>query len=112
TLLVAKPEAAGVQGLDHLVDRLLAEVRDRVQLRLRLRDQITDGLDAGPLEAVVGPHTELQLLDQDVVHRVGLPGGRAHRSRPYQAGLQSARNTGFAKLYDAVRIGEDRELGD
>jgi len=54
-----------MQGLDHLVDRLLAEVGDRVELALGLRDEVAHGLDPGPLEAVVGAHSELELLDQD-----------------------------------------------
>jgi len=35
------------QGLLDLFDRLLAEVRDRGKLLLGLRDEVTDGLDAG-----------------------------------------------------------------
>src|SRR4051812_14747107 len=46
-LILAQIESARVQGLDDLVDRLLAEVRDRVQLALGLRDEVADGLDAG-----------------------------------------------------------------
>ena len=54
-----------MQRFDHLVDRLLAEVGNRVELRLRLRDQIADGLYARALEAVVGADSKLELLDQD-----------------------------------------------
>src|SRR3954468_6340621 len=68
-LVVAQAQPAGVQGLDHLVDRLAAEVRDRRQLALALGDEVADGLDARALEAVVGAHAELELLDEDVVHR-------------------------------------------
>src|SRR3954453_861255 len=72
-LVVAQAQPAGVQGLDHLVDRLAAEVRDRGQLALALGDEVADGLDPRALEAVVGAHAELELLDEDVVHRaVGL----------------------------------------
>src|SRR5690606_8464991 len=39
-LVLLEVEAAGVQGLDHFLDRLLAEVRDRVQFRARLADQV------------------------------------------------------------------------
>src|SRR3978361_2324729 len=80
-LVVAEVQPAGGQGLDDLVDRLLAEVRDRVELALGLRDQVAHGLDPRPLEAVVGPHAQLELLDEDVVHgargaaRLGRPGG-------------------------------------
>src|ERR1044071_7100125 len=68
--VLAQREAAALERLDDLVDRLLAEVRDRVQLVLGLRDQVADRLDARALEAVVRAHAQLQLLDQDVVHRV------------------------------------------
>src|SRR3712207_179489 len=55
-------QPARVQGLDDLVDRLLAEVGDRVELALGLRHEVADRLDARPLEAVVGAHAELELL--------------------------------------------------
>src|SRR4051795_7664437 len=71
-LVVAERQPAGMQRLDDLVDRLLAEVRDRVELALGLRDEVADGLDAGPLEAVVRADAELELLDEDVVHRARL----------------------------------------
>src|SRR3954453_3530295 len=57
------------EGLDHLVDRLLAEVRDGGELALRLRHEVSDRLDTRPLEAVVRADAELDLLDEDVVHR-------------------------------------------
>src|SRR3982751_6761739 len=66
-LVCLKIEAAGVQGLDHFLDRLLTEVRDRVQFGAGLAHEVADGLDAGALEAVVGAHSEFQLLDQDLV---------------------------------------------
>src|SRR3954470_5483373 len=52
SLVVAQAQPARVQGLDHLVDRLAAEVRDRGQLALALGDQVAHGLDPRPLEAV------------------------------------------------------------
>src|SRR4029450_9213924 len=64
--VVAQVQPAGVQRLDDLVDRLLAEVRDRVELALGLRDEVSDGLDDGALEAVVRADAELELLDEDV----------------------------------------------
>src|SRR5918997_4534839 len=69
--VVAEREPALGQRLDDLVDRLLAEVRDRGQLALGLGDEVAHRLDARALEAVVGPHAELELLDEDVVHRRG-----------------------------------------
>src|ERR1044072_939605 len=52
-------EAARVQGLDHFLDRFLAEVGDRVQLGARLAHQVADGLHPCPLQAVVGADAEL-----------------------------------------------------
>src|SRR3954469_13868332 len=110
TLLVAQVQAARVQRLDDLVDRLLAEVRDRVELALGLRDEVADGLDARPLEAVVRAHAELELLDEDVVHRAGLAAAAAvHRAVAHA--LELAGRAG-AQLLDAVGVGEDRELLD
>src|SRR5205085_12386603 len=80
SLVVAEPESPSVQGLDHLVDRLLAEVRDRVQLRFSLGHKVTHGLDPSPLETVVGAHAQLELLDQDVVHRIRLANRTAARA--------------------------------
>ena len=102
-----------MQGLDHLVDRLLAEVRDRVELALGLGDEVADGLDARPLEAVVGAHAELELLDQDVVHRVGRrDGAPGRRTAADQAGVEHPGGAGVAQLDHAVGVGEDRQLRD
>src|SRR3954463_5456086 len=115
--VVAKVEPALVERLDDLVDRLLAEVRDRGQLALGLGDQVADGLDAGPLEAVVGPHAELELLDEDVVHRAaaGAPAGRRDGARARAARAVVERGDARrarAQLLDAVLVGEDRQGGD
>src|SRR6185312_2779323 len=69
SLVVAQRKPARVQRLDDLVDGLLAEVRDRGQLALGLADQVPDRLDPRALQAVVRPDAELELLDEDVVHR-------------------------------------------
>src|SRR4051794_34613255 len=66
---VAQVETASLQRLDDLFDRLATEVRDRGELRLGLLQQLADGLDAGTLEAVVRTDAQLELLDEDVVHR-------------------------------------------
>src|SRR5215212_548709 len=83
SLVVPEPQPALGQGLDDLVDRLLAEVRDRRQLALGLRDEVAHRLDARALEAVVRAHAELELLDQDVVHRpaAGTAAGRREGTR-------------------------------
>src|SRR3954451_6852513 len=65
----AQRQAPLRKGLDDLVDRLLAEVRDGGKLALRLRHEVSDRLDSGTLEAVVAADAELELLDEDVVHR-------------------------------------------
>src|SRR5215218_2924908 len=116
--VVAQREAAALERLDDLVDRLLAEVRDRVQLVLGLRDEVADGLDACALEAVVRAYAQLQLLDQDVVHRVrgtaAWPtGAAADATHPAgEARLERAEAARVAQLDDAVRVSEDRQLGD
>src|SRR4029450_1611799 len=90
----------GERLLDFL-DRLLAEVRNRGELVLGLRDEIADRLDADALEAVVRADAELELLDREVLHPV-------RRRR-----LRTGRLCGSpAEALDPVEIGEDRELAD
>src|SRR5215213_6455108 len=116
--VVAQREAAALERLDDLVDRLLAEVRDRVELVLGFRDEVADGLDARALEAVVRTHAQLQLLDQDVVHRVrgttagptGVAADAAHSAD--EARLERTEAARVAQLDDAVGVGEDRQLAD
>src|SRR3546814_794128 len=48
-----------------LVDRLRTEVPDVEQVLLRARDELTHGVDALTLEAVVGPDGQLQVLDRE-----------------------------------------------
>src|SRR3954453_4457759 len=113
-LVVAQAQPAGVQGLDHLVDRLAAEVRDRGQLALALGDQVADGLDARALEAVVGPHAELELLDEDVVHRAAGLGDRATAGAAADLGGTrpvALQRRGTADRRD-LRVGEDLQVGD
>src|SRR5215210_119169 len=115
-LVGAQRQPALRERLDDLVDRLLAEVRDRRQLALALADEVADRLDAGALEAVVRPHAELELLDQDVVHRAaaGPPadareGARANAAAVVERG-DAAR--AHAELLDPVLVGEDRQGRD
>ena len=62
-----------------------------VELALGLGDEVADRLDPRPLEAVVGAHAELELLDEDVVHRRAAAGGRrAASAAPAPAPLSSA----------------------
>src|SRR4051794_31964729 len=109
-LILTEIETARVQGLDDLVDRLLAEVRDRVELALGLRDQVADRLDARALQAIVRAHAELELLDEDVVHRAaGLDAGAVDRA--HAVAVELTGRTG-AQLLDAVGVREDRQLRD
>src|SRR6187200_173589 len=64
-------QPAGMQGLDYFLDRLLTEVRDRVQFGAGFAHQVADRLHAGPLQAVVGANAQFELLDQDLVEAVG-----------------------------------------
>src|SRR5688572_18209675 len=65
-------------GLD-LVDRLCTEVADVEQVLLRARDQLTHGVDALALEAVVGPDRQVQVLDRkgEVLRQLLVDGRRA-----------------------------------
>src|ERR671922_299125 len=102
-LVLAQRQAARVQGLDDLVDGLAPEVRDRVELALGLRDEVADRLDAGALEAVVRAHAELELLDEDVVHR---PAGRRDAAAVPGA-VDALEDAGRAstQLLDAIGVG-------
>src|SRR3954464_14822161 len=103
SLVVAQREPARVERLDDLVDRLLAEVRDRRQLALGLRDEVADGLDACALEAVVRADAELELPAWDVVHRA-LARGPAAVDPGDLAGVQRAARA-RSELLDAVGVG-------
>src|SRR5436305_5522035 len=87
-----------------LFDRLLAEVRDRSQLVLRLDHEVADRLDPDALEAVVRADTELEFLDREVLHPVS--------ERRLRTRAAVGRGSGLAEALDPVEIGEDRELAD
>ena len=93
------------QRLLDLLDRLLAEVRDRSELGLRLRDEVADRLDADALQAVVRADAELELLDREVLHPAGERD--AGRLRP-----ALGRRGGLVEALDLLEVGEDRELAD
>src|SRR4051812_36347164 len=102
------------EGLDDLVDRLLAEVRDGGELALRLRHEVADRLDTGTLEAVVAADAELELLDEDVVHRPAAALAAALRKAMAPAGavVEADRARARPEVLDAVLVREDREAGD
>src|SRR5215203_2746739 len=104
-VVAAELETVLLQGLLHLLDRLLAEVRDRRELVLRLDHEIADRLDADALEAVVRAHAELELLDREVLHPVRER--HVDRAGPAVAGRR-------VRVEDVhlVEVGKDRELAD
>src|SRR2546423_10765710 len=65
-LATAQCQAALVELLQHLVERLLPEVGDGQQVLLGLQHQLADGVDLGALEAVARTLGEVQLLDRQV----------------------------------------------
>src|SRR5687767_14478182 len=83
--LGAQREAALVELLDDLVERLLAEVGDGQQVVDGLLDQFAHGVDLRPLEAVAGTLGEVEILDGQVEV------GRAADHRRHVAQLQPLR---------------------
>ena len=89
----------------HLVEGLLAEVGDGQQVVLGLVDQLADGVDLGPLEAVAGTLGQVELLDgqvevgraaaqhADVAQLEGL-GGVAHLGHQADQGPQGGAGRG------------------
>src|SRR5438270_9070574 len=65
-LLHPQRQAALVELLDDLFERLLPEVGDGEEVVLRPLHQLADGVDLGPLETVAGPFREVELLDRQV----------------------------------------------
>src|SRR5436305_12252362 len=102
-VVAAEPQPVLGQRLLDLFDRLLAEVRDRAELVLGLRDEVADRLDADALEAVVGADAELELLDREVLHPVG------ELDVDHRAAVELLRG---AVEVQALEVGEERELAD
>src|SRR5438132_12890830 len=103
-VLAAQRQAMRGERLLDFLDRLLAEVRDCGQLVLGLDDEVADRLDPDALEAVVRAHSELELLDREVLHPV--------RKRRLRAAAAVRRSRGLAEAFDPVAVGEDGELAD
>src|SRR5262249_31213390 len=102
----AEGEPVLLQGLLDLLDRLLAEVRDRGELRLGLRHKVADRLDADALQAVVRANAELELLDREVLHPT------RERDGSRLAGAVRPGGGVLAEALDLLEVGEDRELPD
>src|SRR4051795_10721494 len=110
----AQRQAPLREGFDDLVDRLLAEVRDGGKLALRLGNEVADRLNSRPLEAVVRAHAQLELLDEDVVHRAAATLAAALGQHAAGAGavVEADRAGARAQILDAVLVGEDRQARD
>src|SRR5437764_15471557 len=104
TVVAAEVEAVLLQRLLDLFDRLLAEVRDRGQLVLRLHHEVADRLDADALQAVVRADAELELLDR-VVHHPGRERLRTDR-------ITAGRADRVGDQIHLVDVREDRKLAD
>src|SRR6266849_4990262 len=100
-VVAAEVETVLLQRLLDLFDRLLAEVRDRGELVLRLHDEVADRLDADALEAVVRADTELELLDREVLHPV--------RQSGLGAGTVAGDLRRLAEALHLLDVREDRE---
>src|SRR5215213_783509 len=81
--LRAEGEASLVELLQHLVERLLAEVRDGQQVVRGLLHELAHGVDLGPAQAVAGTLGEVEVLDGQIEV------GRAATQRAHLAQLQS-----------------------
>src|ERR1700710_1176984 len=103
-VVAAEVETVLLERLLDLFDRLLAEVRDRGKLVLRLHHAVTDGLDADALQAVVRADAELELLDREVLHPV--------RERGLGAGTLADGRGRLAEALHLLDVREDRELAD
>src|ERR1700745_4102517 len=93
-VVAAQAQAVLGERLLDLFDRLLAEVRDRGELVLGLRNEVADRLDADALEAVVRADSELELLDREVLHPV----------RERWLGLSLGRSARLAETLDPVEV--------
>src|SRR5947207_5527580 len=65
-LLAAERQTPLVQLLEHLVERLLAEVGDGQQIVLALEDELAHRIDLRSLEAVAGPLGQVEIFDRQV----------------------------------------------
>src|SRR5271169_906496 len=82
-LLDPQGQAALVQLLEDLLQGLRAEVGDREQVVLALLDELADGVDPGPLEAVPRALRQVELLDGQL--EVGRRGRRGRHLAELEA---------------------------
>src|SRR5437762_5187990 len=86
-LLHSQREAALVELLQHLFERLRTEVRDGEQVVLGLLDELADRVDPGALQAVARPLRQVELFDRQLEVR-GRRRDRRHLSELEALGLQ------------------------
>src|SRR3984893_6547521 len=92
-----------VELLQHLFERLRAEVGDREQVVLGLLHELTDGVDPGSLQAVARPLRQVELLDRQ------LEVGRRRRRRRHLTQLET---TGLGRqLGDQAHQAAERVAG-
>src|SRR5207248_5018520 len=103
-VVAAEGETVLPERLLDLLDRLLAEVRNRCELVLGLHNEVADRLDADPLQAVVRADAELELLDREVLH----PASELR----FGADPVATDGGGLAEALDLLDVSEDRELAD
>src|SRR3954447_3657442 len=89
--LAAQRQAALVELLDDLVQRLLAEVGDGEQVVLGALHELADGVDLRPLQAVAGPLGQVEVLDGQVEV------GRAGRHARDLTELEALRRVGHVR---------------
>src|SRR5438045_9250724 len=100
SVVAAQAQPVLCERLLDLLGRLLAEVRDRSELGLGLRDEVADRLDADALEAVVGADAQLELLDREVLHPA-----RERDAAAVGAAVGGHRRR-LAEALDALEVGE------
>src|SRR5579872_2314718 len=86
SVLDAERQASLVQALDHLVERLLAEVRNGQQVVRRALDQFADRVHLGALRSVARALGQVEVLDGKV-QIGGAAGGRPHLAELEALGL-------------------------
>src|SRR5260221_14285323 len=84
-LLHPELEATLVELGLHLVERLLAEVRDGQQIVVGLQQQLADRVDLRPLETVARTLGQIEILDREIEV------GRTGRDRGHLAELEALR---------------------
>src|SRR6266542_5379529 len=108
-LPLLQAEAQLGELLLHLFDRLLTEVADVEQILLGALDELADRGDPLPLEAVVRPHGEIEVLDGG--QEVGTAAPLARLGAEAQAGPLGEVGEELEQLDEGAAGGRKRLLG-